>query len=51
MMVFSPPQPKRQVVDREAAHYDGDADNLYKVVRHSGAPQKKELKRIDILLP
>ena len=31
-MGFSPPQSECQVVDCEAAYYDGDADDLHEVV-------------------
>lgn len=46
MMGFSPPQPERQVIDCEAAYYDGDANDLHEVVRHvktaKGRVEEKE---------
>ena len=34
MMGFSPQQPECQIVDCEAAYYDGDGNNLHGVVKH-----------------
>ena len=52
-MGFSPPQPECQIVDCEAAYYDGDTDNLLDVVKYfkTGRRVWRVLEGMDVLLP
>ena len=50
MMGFSPPQPKCQVVDCEAAYYDRDANDLHQVISIPRL-QKRVSKKVNLLLP
>lgn len=49
MNAFSPPEPKCQIVNCEAAYDDGNADDLHKSIRDLMIEKGGEAKRTNIL--
>lgn len=48
MIGFSPPQPKCQIVNCEAAYDNGNADDLHELIRHFKIAKDGEIERTNV---